>query len=133
MTKILFQEGKAKKIYRTDDAHLLRLLYKDEATAFNGKKFDYIEGKGRLNNIISSTFFKHLKMHNIPNHFVEQISDTEQLVHAVRIIPLEVVVRNTAAGSLCRRLGWKAGRRLSFPIVEYYYKDDTFRLVEETK
>ena len=64
-------------------------------------------------------------MHNIPNHFVEQISDTEQLVHAVRIIPLEVVVRNAAAGSLCRRLGWKEGRRLSFPIVEYYYKDDS--------
>ena len=102
----------------------MRVEYKDDATAFNGKKFDRLRDKGRLNNAITVFFFEHLETKDIPSHFVRKISETEQLVRRVKIIPLEVVVRNVAAGSLSKRIGWEEGKELPHPIVEFYYKDD---------
>lgn len=122
--KELLYEGKAKRIYGTDDQDVLWVVYKDDATAFNGEKKDTIEGKSRLNNLISSQIFKELTKAGINNHFVEQLSDTEQLVRKVTIIPLEVVVRNVTAGSLSKRLGMEEGIQLTEPVVEFYYKDD---------
>ena len=117
-------EGKAKKLFITEDPQILRVEYKDDATAFNGKKFDRLRDKGRLNNAITVFFFEHLETKDIPSHFVRKISETEQLVRRVKIIPLEVVVRNVAAGSLSKRIGWEEGKELPHPIVEFYYKDD---------
>ena len=124
MPEKLLYEGKAKKLFTTEDPGLLRVEYKDDATAFNGKKFDRLEGKGQLNNAITIFFFKYLEKNQIPSHFVRRISETEQLVRSVQIVPLEVVVRNVAAGSLSKRIGWDEGRELPYPIVEFYYKDD---------
>ena len=124
MPEELLYEGKAKKLFITKDPQILRVEYKDDATAFNGKKFDRLKGKGRLNNAITVFFFEHLEKKDIPSHFVRKISETEQLVRRVKIIPLEVVVRNVAAGSLSKRIGWEEGKELPHPIVEFYYKDD---------
>ena len=124
MPEELLYEGKAKKLYITEDPQILRVEYKDDATAFNGKKFDRLRDKGRLNNAITVFFFEHLETKDIPSHFVRKISETEQLVRRVKIIPLEVVVRNVAAGSLSKRIGWEEGKELPHPIVEFYYKDD---------
>ncbi|QQK79314.1 phosphoribosylaminoimidazolesuccinocarboxamide synthase [Salicibibacter cibi] len=120
----LLYEGKAKQLFTTDDDNVLRLVYKNDATAFNGEKHDVLDGKGQLNNAISALFFGVLEAEGVQTHFIEQISDTEQLVRPTEIIPLEVVVRNITAGSLARRLGWEEGKALSKPIVEWYYKDD---------
>ncbi|MCQ6280537.1 phosphoribosylaminoimidazolesuccinocarboxamide synthase [Bacillus sp. EB600] len=122
--KELLYEGKAKKIYSTDDENVVLVEYKNSATAFNGVKKAEIEGKGRLNNQITSLIFVKLKEQGIDSHFIEQISETEQLVKKVNIIPLETVVRNVAAGSFSKRLGIEEGRPLTKPIVEFYYKDD---------
>ena len=124
MPEELLYEGKAKKLFITEDPQILRVKYKDDATAFNGKKFDRLRDKGRLNNAITVFFFEHLETKDIPSHFVRKISETEQLVRRVKIIPLEVVVRNVAAGSLSKRIGWEEGKELPHPIVEFYYKDD---------
>ena len=124
MPEELLYEGKAKKLFITEDPQILRVEYKDDATAFNGKKFDRLREKGRLNNAITVFFFEHLDTKDIPSHFVRKISETEQLVRRVKIIPLEVVVRNVAAGSLSKRIGWEEGKELPHPIVEFYYKDD---------
>ena len=124
MPEELLYEGKAKKLFITEDPQILRVEYKDDATAFNGKKFDRLKDKGRLNNAITVFFFEHLETKDIPSHFVRKISETEQLVRRVKIIPLEVVVRNVAAGSLSKRIGWEEGKELPHPIVEFYYKDD---------
>jgi len=124
MPEELLYEGKAKKLFITEDPQILRVEYKDDATAFNGKKFDWLKGKGHLNNAITVFFFEHLEKKDIPSHFVRKISETEQLVRRVKIIPLEVVVRNVAAGSLSKRIGWEEGKELPHPIVEFYYKDD---------
>ena len=124
MPEELLYEGKAKKLFITEDPQILRVEYKDDATAFNGKKFDRLRDKGRLNNAITVFFFEHLETKDIPSHFVRKISETEQLVRRVKIIPLEVVVRNVAAGSLSKRIGWEEGKELIHPIVEFYYKDD---------
>ena len=124
MPEELLYEGKAKKLFITEDPQILRVEYKDDATAFNGKKFDRLRNKGRLNNAITVFFFEHLDTKDIPSHFVRKISETEQLVRRVKIIPLEVVVRNVAAGSLSKRIGWEEGKELPHPIVEFYYKDD---------
>ncbi len=124
MPEELLYEGKAKKLFITEDPQILRVEYKDDATAFNGKKFDRLRDKGRLNNAITVFFFEHLEKKDIPSHFVRKISETEQLVRRVKIIPLEVVVRNVAAGSLSKRIGWEEGKDLPHPIVEFYYKDD---------
>ena len=124
MPEELLYEGKAKKLFITEDPQILRVEYKDDATAFNGKKFDRLRDKGHLNNAITVFFFEHLETKDIPSHFVRKISETEQLVRRVKIIPLEVVVRNVAAGSLSKRIGWEEGKELPHPIVEFYYKDD---------
>ena len=117
-------EGKAKKIYSTDDPEVVWIEYKDSATAFNGGKHAEIAGKGILNNEITSLLFSMLHKEGIPTHFLNRISGREQLVKRVSIIPLEVVVRNIAAGSLSKRLGLPEGQLLKKPIVEFYYKDD---------
>ncbi|MDQ0230212.1 phosphoribosylaminoimidazole-succinocarboxamide synthase [Metabacillus malikii] len=117
-------EGKAKRIYKTNDPGLLFVAYKDSATAFNGVKKEEITGKGRLNNEISTLIFEKLTANGIENHFVERLSETEQLVKKVTIIPLEVVVRNVVAGSLSKRIGIEEGTEIKEPLVEFYYKDD---------
>ena len=120
----LLYEGKAKKIHATDTEGILRVEYKDEVTAGNGAKKDYIEGKGRLNNLITSKLFNSLKQQGLESQFIEQISETEQLVQSVDIIPLEVVVRNIAAGSITKRLGFDKGHSFEQPLVEFFYKND---------
>ncbi|ULT59679.1 phosphoribosylaminoimidazolesuccinocarboxamide synthase [Neobacillus drentensis] len=123
MSEMLY-EGKAKKIFTTDDEQVVLVQYKDSATAFNGQKKATITGKGRLNNEITSLLFLKLKEQGIDSHFIKRVSETEQLVKRVTIIPLEVVVRNVAAGTLSNRLGIEEGKELSTPIVEFYLKDD---------
>lgn len=120
----LLYEGKAKKLYSTKDENILLVEYKDSATAFNGEKKAEIMGKGFLNNEITSLLFLKLQEAGIESHFMEKLSTNEQLVKKVSIIPLEVVVRNIAAGSLAKRLGMEEGIELCHPIVEFYYKDD---------
>ncbi len=120
----LLYEGKAKRIYKTNEPNLLWVSYKDSATAFNGVKKEEITGKGRFNNEISTLIFEKLTAHNIENHFVKRLSPTEQLVKKVTIIPLEVVVRNVVAGSLSKRIGIEEGTEIKNPLVEFYYKDD---------
>ena len=121
---MLLYEGKAKKVFKTEDPEVLRIEYKDEVTAGNGARHDFMEGKGRLNNLISSDIFKYLEKAGVKSHFIERISDTEQTVKPVGIIPLEVTVRNRAAGSIVRRLGFKKGDEFAPPLVEFYYKND---------
>ncbi|MDF2787548.1 MAG: phosphoribosylaminoimidazole-succinocarboxamide synthase [Neobacillus sp.] len=120
----LLYEGKAKRIFSTDDEQTVLIEYKDSATAFNGQKKADITGKGRLNNEITSLLFLKLQAQGIPSHFIKRISETEQLVKRVTIIPLEVVVRNIAAGSLSKRLGIEEGKELTKPLVEFYLKND---------
>jgi phosphoribosylaminoimidazole-succinocarboxamide synthase len=120
----MLYEGKAKKVYATDRPEYYIVEYKDDATAFNGEKRGTIGGKGELNNRMSAIFFELLGSAGIPTHYVAWLSDREQLVKRVRIIPVEVVVRNIAAGSLSKRLGLPEGEELARPIVELYYKDD---------
>ncbi|WP_216830195.1 phosphoribosylaminoimidazolesuccinocarboxamide synthase [Alkalihalobacterium elongatum] len=120
----MLYEGKAKRIFETDEQDILWIEYKDEATAFNGEKKDTIIGKGRLNNEITSIIFERLREKGIENHWVKRLSETEQLVKRVTIIPLEVVVRNIIAGSLSKRLGMDEGTVMDTPIVEFYYKND---------
>ncbi|MCL6632228.1 MAG: phosphoribosylaminoimidazolesuccinocarboxamide synthase [Alicyclobacillus herbarius] len=120
----LLYEGKAKKVYRTENPRQYIVEYKDDATAFNGQKRGSIAGKGIVNNRLSNLFMQLLAAHGIPTHLVEPLSDRETLVEAVRIVPLEVVVRNLAAGSMAKRLGLTEGTPLARPIVEFYYKND---------
>lgn len=120
----LVYEGKAKRVYSTDQDHVFRIEYKDEVTAGNGAKKDSMAGKGRLNNLITSYFFERLARQGLESHFIKKLSDTEQLVKAVTIIPLEVVVRNYAAGSIVKRLGFDKGVQFKSPLVEFYYKED---------
>ena len=121
---MLLYEGKAKKLFATDQPNVLRIEYKDDATAFNGQKKETIAGKGKLNNLFSSHFFELLKSEGIASHFIKKTSETEQLVQKVAIIPLEVIVRNTVAGTLAKRLGKPEGYHLRSPIVEFCYKND---------
>jgi phosphoribosylaminoimidazole-succinocarboxamide synthase len=120
----LLYEGKAKRIFKTNDEQTVLIEYKDSATAFNGQKKADITGKGRLNNEITSLLFLKLKEQGIESHFIKRLSETEQLVKKVMIIPLEVVVRNVAAGSFAKRLGIEEGNELSKPLVEFYLKND---------
>ncbi|WP_027363295.1 phosphoribosylaminoimidazolesuccinocarboxamide synthase [Desulfotruncus alcoholivorax] len=117
-------EGKAKKVYRTDNPDLYWIEYKDDATAFNGLKKGTIANKGELNNLISAYFFRLLAEQGVESHFVEEKSEREMVVKALQIIPVEVVVRNIAAGSLAKRLGLEEGTVLSCTVVENYYKSD---------
>ncbi|GAE29482.1 phosphoribosylaminoimidazolesuccinocarboxamide synthase [Alkalihalobacillus hemicellulosilyticus] len=120
----LLYEGKAKKIYKTDKPAELWIEYKDSATAFNGEKKETLAGKARLNNEITTLIFDYLQKNGVKSHFIKRLSETEQHVKEVEIIPLEVVVRNVVAGSLSKRLGMEEGTQLQTPIVEFYYKDD---------
>lgn len=122
--KELVYEGKAKKVFRTENPDLYWVEYKDDATAFNGLKKGTITGKGALNNRISAHFFRLLAENGVDSHFVEEISDREMVVKALQIIPVEVVVRNIAAGSLAKRLGLEEGTVMPHTVVEYYYKSD---------
>ncbi len=120
----LLYEGKGKRLYKTDDENVLISEFKDDLTAFNAQKIGNEEGKGALNCKISTQLFRLLEEHGIKTHLIETISDSTQLVKRVSIIPLEVVVRNIATGSLVKRLGLKDGTKLPFALVEFYYKDD---------
>jgi phosphoribosylaminoimidazole-succinocarboxamide synthase len=120
----LLYEGKAKRIYTTNDESVVWIEYKDSATAFNGEKKAEIIGKGRLNNEITSLLFSKLHDLGIESHFIQKLSPTEQLVKRVKIIPLETVVRNIAAGSLSKRTGLAEGTQLRQTVVEFYYKND---------
>ena len=120
----LVYEGKAKILYEGPEPGTLIQYFKDDATAFNAEKKDVIDGKGVLNNRISEHIMTALAGVGIPNHFIRRINMREQLVRACEIVPLEVVVRNVAAGSLAKRLGIEEGKPLPRPIIEFYLKDD---------
>ncbi|MFO7545681.1 MAG: phosphoribosylaminoimidazolesuccinocarboxamide synthase [Trueperaceae bacterium] len=117
-------EGKAKKVYATDEPGLYVVEYKDDATAFNAQKRGTIEGKGVVNNTVSSRLFPFLETAGVPTHFVRKLSDREQLVRAVEIVPLEVIVRNRAAGSFAKRYGVEEGGDLDPIVIEWCYKND---------
>ena len=117
-------EGKAKKVFATNDPNLVIVDYKDDATAFNGEKKGTIHNKGIINNKVTNHLMKLLEKEGIPTHFVEEISDRETIVKKVSIVPLEVIVRNITAGSLAKRLGLDEGIKLSQTVLEYCYKDD---------
>ena len=117
-------EGKAKKVFATNDENYYIVSYKDDATAFNGLKKGTILGKGAINNRVTNHLMKLLESKGIPTHFVEELSDTETVVKKVTIVPLEVIVRNIAAGSLAKRLGLEEGTKMGKTVLEYCYKDD---------
>ena len=117
-------EGKAKKVYNTTDENCYIVSYKDDATAFNGLKKGTIEGKGSINNRVSNYLMSLLEKEGIPTHVVKQLNDRETVVKKVKIVPLEVIVRNIAAGSLSKRLGIPEGTKLASPVLEFCYKDD---------
>ncbi|HAO92695.1 MAG: phosphoribosylaminoimidazolesuccinocarboxamide synthase [Deltaproteobacteria bacterium GWB2_55_19] len=119
-----FYEGKAKVLYSTDNPDLVIQYFKDEATAFDGKKKGIIESKGILNNKISSRIFKYLESKGVKTHFVDMPSEREMVVKRLQIVPIEVVVRNIAAGSLSKRMGVEEGTPLKETILELYYKSD---------
>ncbi len=122
--RALLYEGKAKKVYATDDENLVVIEYKDEATAFDGAKKGTIENKGIVNNRVTSILFKVLEDNGIPTHLVKVLDGRNMLVKKLQIIPVEVVVRNRVAGSLAARLGLEEGTSLPSPILEFYYKSD---------
>jgi phosphoribosylaminoimidazole-succinocarboxamide synthase len=123
-TQELLYEGKAKKVFQTNDPQVLLVRYKDDATAFNGQKKGTILGKGAINNRVTNHLMRMLEKKGIPTHFLKEISDTETLVKKVGIVPLEVIVRNVAAGSLAKRLGLDEGVKLNKTVLEFCYKDD---------
>ncbi len=117
-------EGKAKKVFATEDPNLVIVSYKDDATAFNGLKKGTIAGKGAINNRMTNYMFKLLEKAGVPTHYVEELNDRETVVKKVSIVPLEVIVRNTAAGSFSKRMGVEEGTALKCPILEFSYKND---------
>lgn len=120
----LLYEGKAKKVYKTDVEDVLIVDYKDDATAFNGLKKGTIVGKGVINNKMSNHIMRLLEKEGVPTHLVEELSDRETAVKKVQIVPLEVIVRNIAAGSFSKKMGIEEGRKLLCPTLEFSYKDD---------
>ena len=120
----LIYEGKAKKVYEAGQADLVIQYFKDDATAFNAQKRGTIVDKGVVNNQISERLFRLLEAGGVPTHFVERLSDREMLTKRVRIVPIEVVIRNRTAGSLAKRLGLEEGKPIVPPIIEFYYKND---------
>ena len=124
MLKKKLYEGKAKVIYRGKAPNTLIQYFKDDATAFNNKKKAVIPGKGVINNFISELLMTRLNDINIPNHFIKRLNMREQLIHKLEIIPIEVVIRNIATGSIVKRLGIEEGKVLPRPIIEFYLKDD---------
>lgn len=117
-------EGKAKKVFATEDPDVVIVDYKDDATAFNGLKKGTISGKGVINNKMSNMMFRLMEQHGIPTHFVEELSDRETAVKKVEIVPLEVIIRNTAAGSFSKRYGVPEGKKLPITVLEFSYKND---------
>ena len=117
-------EGKAKKVWATDDENIVIVDYKDDATAFNGIKKGTIAGKGVVNNKMSNYLMQILEKHGVPTHFIKELSDRETAVKKVTIVPLEVIIRNRAAGSICKRLGLEEGMDFVCPSIEFSYKDD---------
>ena len=117
-------EGKAKKVFATDDANLVIVDYKDDTTAFNGEKKGTITGKGVINNVMSNHMFQLLEQQGVPTHFVEQLSERETLVKKVSIVPLEVIIRNISAGSFAKRFGVEEGIVFDEPTIEFSYKND---------
>lgn len=122
--KELLYEGKAKKVFTTEDPDVLIVDYKDDATAFNGLKKGTIVGKGVINNRMTNRVFQLLEKEGVPTHFVEELSDRETAVKKVEIVPLEVIIRNVAAGSFSKRLGVPEGTKFSAPTIEFSYKND---------
>ena len=120
----MIYEGKAKRVYATDDPKLLIVDYKDDATAFNGEKRGTIVGKGVINNQMSNRLMRRLEQAGVPTHFVEELSERETLVRRVEIVPLEVIVRNRSAGSFSKRYGVEEGRVFDAPTIEFSYKND---------
>ena len=120
----MLYEGKAKKVYKTDDENVYIVEYKDDATAFNGLKKGTIAGKGVINNRMSNLMFRLLEEKGIPTHYIQELSDRETAVRKVEIVPLEVIVRNIAAGSFSKRYGVPEGSPLNCTILEYSYKKD---------
>jgi len=117
-------EGKAKKVFATTDENVCMVSYKDDATAFNGEKKGTILGKGAINNRVTNHLMRMLEEKGIPTHYIEEINDRETFVKKVKIVPLEVIVRNIAAGSLSKRLGLPEGTKLNSTVLEHCYKDD---------
>ena len=117
-------EGKAKKVFLTEDPDALIVSYKDDATAFNGQKKGTITGKGVINNRMSNYLFQIIEREGVPTHYVQEISDRETVVRKVEIVPLEVIIRNVAAGSFSKRLGISEGTELAEPTIEFSYKND---------
>lgn len=117
-------EGKAKKVFATSDPELCIVSYKDDATAFNGLKKGTILGKGAINNRVTNHLMRLLEKNGVPTHYVEELNDRETVVKRVSIVPLEVIVRNIAAGSLAKRLGLEEGVKMKKTVLEYCYKDD---------
>ena len=117
-------EGKAKKVFATDDPNLVIVSYKDDATAFNGEKKGTIAGKGAINNVMSNHMFQLLEQQGVPTHYVEQLNDRETVVKKVSIVPLEVIVRNISAGSFAKRYGVEEGIVFDEPTFEFSYKND---------
>ncbi|SHH41406.1 phosphoribosylaminoimidazolesuccinocarboxamide synthase [Tepidibacter thalassicus] len=123
----MLYEGKAKKIFKTDNENECIIYFKDDATAFNGLKKDEIYQKGIVNNKISSRVFEFLESKGIKTHYIKSISDREMLVKAVEILPIEVIVRNISAGSMCKRLGIDEGIEFEKPVLEFSYKNDELK------
>ena len=117
-------EGKAKKVFKTDDPELLIVSYKDDATAFNGQKKGTILGKGAINNRVTNHLMRLLEKQGIPTHYVEELNDRETVVRKVRIVPLEVIIRNISAGSFAKRYGVEEGIVFEEPTIEFSYKND---------
>ncbi len=117
-------EGKAKKVFATEDPNLYIVDYKDDATAFNGQKKGQIAGKGAINNVMSNHMFQLLEKQGVPTHFVEQLSERETVVKKVTIVPLEVIIRNISAGSFAKRYGVEEGIVFAAPTIEFSYKND---------
>lgn len=117
-------EGKAKSLYRTDDSDLLLALYRDDITAFNAEKKTQLTYKGIINNHISAYLMELLHQHHVPTHFVSLESENSSIIRHLTMLPIEVVIRNVAAGSICRRLGLTEGEKMSYPLLEFFLKDD---------
>ncbi len=122
--KEMLYEGKAKRVYATDQAEVLLVSYKDDATAFNGLKKGTIAGKGAINNRVTNYMMQQLEKEGIPTHFVEELSDRDTLVKKVTIVPLEVIIRNISAGSFAKRYGVEEGIVFAEPTIEFSYKND---------
>jgi len=122
--KDLVSQGKAKSLYLTDDDGLLLMEYRDDTSAFDGKKTEALKGKGEINNKFNGFIMKHLQQNGVETHFIEEISSNESLVTKLEMLPVECVVRNIATGSLCRRLGVEEGIKFNDPLFEFFLKDD---------